>query len=191
MTQNEIGTKISPVIQDNKVISLRINGKKIPLKSKIDVTEFVETLLEPLNKLTQYIDLPSLFHTEMKIEEWARDELEDFLRTLSEIQLSLLRTVFHYGRLPREKLVAEVRAKSFELDSKRLAGVVAGLNRRIALQNREKLFFIVSGEYTINDDYYEMLQEIFHIEKMKRRKGYMLSGTNNQFVIARHFRQEY
>lgn len=188
MSEEIKGNKISPIIQDNKVISLKIDSKNIPLRSSIDVSEFFSEVLEPLNVLTKYLDLSLLFGSEMKVESWNQDELEAFMGSLSDIQVALVKLVFHCGRLKREKLIIEMRKKSFDLDSKKLAGIVAGMNRRIAQSNKKNLLFIVSGDYIINDEYYELFREIFHMENMKRKRDHMITnytGTGNQFAIAR------
>ena len=194
MAQEVSGNKISPLIQDNKVISLKIDGKSIPLRSPIEVSEFFGKILEPLSILTKYIDLTPLFSSEGKVEPWKKDTLEEFLQSLSDIQVALVKLVFHCGRLKREKLIAELRKKSFDLDSKKLAGIVAGMNRRIAQSNKKNLLFIVSGDYIINDEYYELFREVFHMENMKRKKDHMITnypGTGNQFAIARFLTQDY
>lgn len=171
MTQNELGTKISPVIQDNKVISLRIDGKKIPLKRQIDVGEFFKNLLEPLNKLAEYVDLQALFSTEMKADQWSKEELDKFLNTFTENQRMILLKIFEIGKIPREKLVASIKTNGFDFDSYKLAGAVAGLNRRISQLNKEKLFSIITDDYIINDDYYEMFKLLLNFKNLKRKKG--------------------
>lgn len=163
MVENKKFDRIAPIILNKMVISLRINDKKIPLKKKMPVTYFTGDFLESFSNIEEYIDFSILFNNNIEIEDWSEEELRDFMETLSEQQQEIIKIITKENKISRDNLVNKLinhfnNAETF--NNKTLAGVVAGMNRRVNRLRKEKFFIIRLDTYKINEKYRELLDKI-------------------------------
>ena len=166
--------EVSPVIKGGKVVRLVVCGLPWPLKSEIPVEEFLK-LVESIYRLAEYVDLARIGEGARggavgARASWSRAELEAFLRERSEAQREFLRLLAEKGEVSRRELLGELRSRLGRPDyaGKDLAGLVAGINRRISSLGKEPLFSIerrriegkIDGIYKINPHYRALLSEV-------------------------------
>ena len=163
MVEKEKFDRIAPVIQNKAVISLKINEKKIPLKKEMPIAFFTGKFLEAFGIIEEYVDFSIIFEDDNRIESWSKEELHKFLETLSVPQQEIIKILTKEGAITRDNLVGQLNEKRDDgevLNNKSLAGIVAGLNRRINRLKKERFFIIHSNTYTINKTYRIFLKEI-------------------------------
>lgn len=160
MNEEILEDKIEPIIQNNKIISLKINTITIPLRKSILFSEFSSKFLDAFNILSKYIDLSDLFSNEEKIEEWTEKELKKFLASISEKQALIIKILSDEKQINRDDLIEKINENGMQIDTKKLAGIVAGLNRRINQLSKEKLFSINRNRYILNMNYRDRIKNI-------------------------------
>lgn len=163
MVDKEKFDRIAPVIQNNTVISLRINEKKIPLKKEMPIALFTGKFLGAFSIIEEYVDFSMIFEDDNRIENWNKEELYKFLETLSVSQQEIIKILAREQTITRDNLVIQLNEKIDDgevLNNKSLAGIVAGMNRRINQLKKEKFFIIYSNTYKINETYRKFLKEI-------------------------------
>lgn len=164
MVDGEKFDRIAPVIQNKAVISLKINEKKIPLKKEMPIAFFTGKFLEAFGIIEEYVDFSIIFEDDNRIESWSKEELHKFLETLSIPQQEIIKILTIEEAITRDSLVSQLNEQLDDgevLNNKSLAGIVAGLNRRINRLKKEKIFIIHSNTYKINETYRIFLKEIY------------------------------
>ena len=154
--------KIEPIIENKEVVSLKINNRDIPLKKPMPISYFSTKFLDSFSVIEEYFDISSIYENEPQISSWNKSELKDFLLTLTETQYQILNILTEVKQVSREELIGKINALNLEdpIDNKKLAGIVAGLNRRINRIKHEKFFVIISDTYKINEEYSMILEEL-------------------------------
>lgn len=162
MSNDRIFDKIAPIIQQKEIISIKINDKMIPLKKSMPFDFFSKEFLDAFSVIEEFIDFSKIFKDEKSIENWEKEELEQFYNIMSIEQQEIIKILVKEKEITRKNLVKELKIRlkdSDDFNNKTLAGIVAGLNRRINSSNREKLFYINSKYYRINKKYINYLSE--------------------------------
>ena len=163
MVEKEKFDRIAPIIQNKAVISLKINEKKIPLKKEMPIAFFTGKFLEAFDIIEEYVDFSIIFEDDNRIENWSKEELHNFLETLSVPQQEIIKILTIKETITRDNLVDQLNEQLDDgkvLNNKSLAGIVAGLNRRINRLKKERFFIIHSNTYKINKTYRKFLKEI-------------------------------
>ncbi len=164
MVEREKFDRIAPVIQNKAVISLKINEKKIPLKKEMPFAFFTGKFLEAFGIIEEYVDFSIIFEDDNRIDSWSKQELHKFLETLSVTQQEIIKILTIEEAITRDSLVGQLNEQLEDgdvLNNKSLAGIVAGLNRRINRLKKERVFIIHSNTYKINENYRKFLKEIY------------------------------
>jgi len=164
--------EISPVIREGKVVRLEICGLPWPLKSEIPMDDFLK-LVEALHLLARYVDLARIGEGAGRPGQpsgWTRGELRAFLEERNEAQKAFLKVLAERGEVTRRELLRELRDQLGKpgYGGKDLAGLVAGINRRIGVLGKEPLFSIerrriggrLDGVYKVNPRYRDLLLEL-------------------------------
>ncbi len=164
--------EINPVIRGGKVVRLEVCGREWPLKSEISMEDFLK-VMEGIQLLARYVDLGRIGAGPVAPPggaRWSREELEAFLRERSEAQKAFLEVLAERGEITRSELLEELRSKLGKPDysGKDLAGIIAGINRRIGALGKEQLFEIerrrigghLDGIYRVKKAYRDLLLEL-------------------------------
>ena len=164
MVEKEKFDRIAPIIQNKAVTSLKINKKKIPLKKEMPIAFFTGKFLEAFGIIEEYVDFSIIFEDDNRIENWSKEELQKFLETISVPQQEIIKILTIEEAITRDNLVDQLNEQLDNgevLNNKSLAGIVAGLNRRINRLKKERFFIIHSNTYKINETYRKFLKEIY------------------------------
>ena len=164
--------EINPVIRGGKVVRLEVCGREWPLKAEISMEEFLK-VMEGIQLLAKYVDLGKIGTgpaRPLKGARWSREELRAFLRERNEAQRAFLEVLAEKGEVTRKELLQELRSKLGRPDysGKDLAGIIAGINRRIGALGKEQLFEIerrrigghLDGVYRLKEAYRDLLLEL-------------------------------
>ena len=164
--------EISPVIREGKVVRLEICGLPWPLKSEIPMEDFLK-LVEALHVLAKYVDLARIGEgtgRPGRPSGWTKEELRSFLEERNEAQRAFLKVLAERGEVSRKELLGELRGQLGRpgYSGRDLAGLVAGINRRIGVLGKEPLFSIerrriggqLDGVYKVNPKYKDLLLEL-------------------------------
>ncbi len=164
-------TIYTPIIIDNNVVKLKINNREITLKNKLPIQIFTTTILPLLNELNKYFEL-EIFSMNENVSEWRDDEINDFLIQLPESQVEIIKFIVQHQKISREDLAKKLSDKGILENSqeinKKLAGIVAGLSRKINNLGKEQIFNISHNFYYINT---KLSQKISSILKLKKGGG--------------------
>lgn len=166
MNEKSNSEKIEPIIQNKEIVSLKVNNKKIPLKKPMPLSFFSGEFLNSIEKIEEYIDFSNLFEDNDTIDEWEKADLEEFLPSLNRAQIIILKILSDQKEISRHDLVISFNKNTKtdrEIDNKSLAGIVAGLNRRINSLKKEKLFSIYSDLYKLDEKYLPLIEDILNI----------------------------
>jgi len=164
--------EISPTIRGDKVVRLVVCGLEWPLRAEIPVEEFLK-VAESIRLLARYVDLaqvapgPAEAPMARARASWSEEELARFLEERSEAQKAFLRILAERGEVVREEVLQAIRSELGRPDygGGDLAGLVAGINRRVNSLRKEPLFTIerrrlggrLAGIYKVNPRYRELL----------------------------------
>jgi len=154
---------ITPCIDGQEVTSLKINEKAIPLKEPMPIEFFFKDFIPAFGVIEAYLDLSGVFQEGDVIEEWNDEELSQFLLDLSPDQRDVIKVINKEAKISRIDLIKELNANRNEdniIGSKKLAGILAALNRKINKKNREKFFLIGGDYYRINEKYINTFNDI-------------------------------
>ncbi len=177
MNAQNLKIKMIPEYIDRKLVSVEIDGYKIPIKSEFDSTKFEGNFMSFLWQVAEFVDFKEIFEGDsVSTEKWKISELTDFIESLSFNQKILLLTLCEKNdNIDRVELILKLndyidyfnrdkneKDKLDEVTSNLLSGASAGINNRKDIRHKEKIFTINKNEntYSINKNYSSKIKKI-------------------------------
>ncbi|WP_206528138.1 hypothetical protein [Marinitoga sp. 38H-ov] len=156
------------LIYGNDKISLEELGIKDVVKSENLLREFIDLI--DSNLPTEYLfgilsnDLSKrikvfkelIGNTKITEEKWSKEELKGLINSLTESTKEFLKFMVKKGKSSKEEIISELKLK----DTRSISAFTSAISRN-SPSNKERILFGEKGKIYINENYREILKDLF------------------------------